>query len=78
MNVNAGNDNVEIEEFDIILAREKSAILAEKVKGNSYDLKNFQKTAKARDRIVIKVNKVKPASATELTDKNSVIRIQIK
>ena len=78
LEISTSKGNVEVEAFEIFLARGKSPILRNAVEGNQFDLKNFRGPAKPGDRIVIKVNHVSGPGDNTLTEENSVIQIPIR
>jgi hypothetical protein len=78
LTVNANEEGVNIEEFQIILARDKSPILAEKVMSNTFDLTRFKPKAKPGDRIAIEVTKISSGSESDLAQNNRVLFIPIR
>lgn len=80
MIIEANDENIKIEEFEIVLARGNRPVSIPNkiVQGNNYDLTKFSELARSGDRIVIKVNEVTGSKDSELSDKNELLIIPIK
>lgn len=78
--VDVRDKNFKIHEFEIILARGKSAVgfPATVVTGNQYDLVKFRGIAKPGDRIVIKVNKTIGSNGERIHLSDGILQIPIK
>ena len=62
MEINTNYKDIEVKQFDIILARGSRAVqYDEKVRGKNFDLKNYSESAREGDRIVIQILEVSPS-----------------
>lgn len=76
LSIQTGDQEVQIQQFEIIHARANRPIQVKSVDGNEFDLHNFEEQAKSGDRIVIEIMKWKARSFEE--GKHNYIAIPIR
>jgi len=78
MTIGSNKKLVEVDEFEITLARKSVPLKFQEVQGNTYNLALFSELAESGDRIIIEVKNLVAAEKKDLSVKNSVLTIRLK